>query len=99
MSQHIVGEIEHYDVIYVPEKDIIFCKNTTVPYKLMKAVLIDREMDRVEIKSDLVASINKEIVQLGCLSTTVENCESINKQIKKIKISYGKIKRTSTAEN
>ena len=56
-------------------------------------------MDRVEIKSDLVASINKEIVQLGCLSTTVENCESINKQIKKIKISYGKIKRTSTAEN
>lgn len=99
MSQHIVGKIEHYDVIYVPEKDIIFCKNTTVPYKLMKAVLIDREMDRVEIKSDLVASINKEIVQLGCLSTTVENCESINKQIKKIKISYGKIKRTSTAEN
>ena len=85
MPNYVVGSIENYDVIYVSEKDILFCKNTTVAYDKMRAVLIEREYDRCEIKSDLIASISNDMVTLGCLTTTLENCIEINKEIKKIK--------------
>lgn len=85
MSQEIVGSIEGYDVIYVPEKDIIFCKNTTIPYKQMRYVLFEQHIDRIQLKKDLMFYLDKNIVTLGCLTTTLENCENINKNIKKIK--------------
>lgn len=85
MPNHIVGSIEGYDVIYVSEKDIIFCKNTSVAYDKMRAILINRECDRGQIKNDLVVSVCDNSVALGCLTTTLDNCSKINKEIKKIK--------------
>ena len=85
MNEVIVGKIEGHDVIYVPEKDILFCKNTTMPYKVMRLALLDSPVDRLELKSDLVMTVDHGIVQLACLTTTIENCIEINKQIKKVK--------------
>lgn len=31
-----VGNIQGYDVIYIPEKRILFCKNMAVPYLMYK---------------------------------------------------------------
>jgi len=36
LKEHIVGEVEGYPVIYIEEKDTIFCKNTAVKYSLLK---------------------------------------------------------------
>lgn len=85
MPNHIVGSIEGYDVIYVSEKDVVFCKNTSVAYDKMRAILINRECDRSQIKKDLVVSVCDNSVALGCLTTTLDNCSKINKEIKKIK--------------
>lgn len=85
MSEIIVGKIESYDVIYVPEKDILFCKNTTMPYSVMRLALLDSPVDRMELKSDLVMTRTGDVVQLACLTTNIENIKEINKQIKKIK--------------
>ena len=39
LKEHIVGEVEGYPVIYIEEKDTIFCKNTavTVSYTHLRA--------------------------------------------------------------
>lgn len=98
MSQEIVGKIDGYDVIYVSEKDIIFCKNTTLPYAMMKAALIDGMIDRLDLKEDLVMTIDGEIVRLACLTTTLENCRKINKKVnkfRKIKKHGNNISKTS----
>lgn len=91
MEKVVVGKIEEYDVYYLPEKDTIFCKNTAVPYDKMRIVLIERKYDRAQIKADLEAFIDGGLVELGCLTTTVENCEEINKNIKKIKRTWKRI--------
>ena len=80
----IVGSIEGYDVIYLHKKDILFCKNTAVPYQKMKSA-IDNKIDREVIKNDLIMHIDDHGVQLGCLTTTLENCKKIDLKIKKIK--------------
>ena len=35
LKEHIVGEVEGYPVIYIEEKDTIFCKNTAVKLSLI----------------------------------------------------------------
>jgi hypothetical protein len=85
MKEEIVGKIEGYDVIYLPEKDILFCKNTTMPYKVMKAALLDCPVDRLELKEKLTMTVSEGIVQLACLTTNIENVKEINKNITKIK--------------
>ena len=86
MSEFIVGKIQDHDVIYVPEKDILFCKNTTMPYSVMRLALIDSPVDRLELKSDLVMTRGENgVIQMACLTTNIENIKEINKQIKKIK--------------
>ena len=82
MEQIVVGEIEGYDVLYIPERDIVFCKNTTIPYKVLKRILFEDTVDRVELKKDLMFYSNKNSISFGCLTTTLENCKLINKNIK-----------------
>jgi len=84
----VVGEIEGHEVLYISERDVLFCKNTTVPYKQMRLALFESHIDRTQIKNDLMLSIDGGIVALGCLTTTLENCKNINTNIKKIK-NYG----------
>lgn len=80
--KHIVGEIEGYPVYYIPDKDIIFCKNTAVKYSLLKK-LYDSPltMERIEEKS---LDITKEefFIKFGCLTTDKQNCQQIIKKIK-----------------
>ena len=94
MSQEIVGKIEGYDVIYIPEKDLLFCKNTTMPYKVMKAALIDDPLDRLHLKEGLTMTKDGSVIHMACLTTNIENCIEINKKIKKIKQDGRRISKT-----
>jgi hypothetical protein len=85
MEQKIVGKIDGYDVIYIPDKDMLFCKNTTMPYLTMRKALIDNPIDRMKLKNGLMMQNSNEIVKLACLTTTIENCRQINLNIKKIR--------------
>lgn len=85
MDQIIVGKIEDYDVLYLPEKDIVFCKNTTIPYKTLKYILFEQKIDRIELKKNLMFYSDQNIISFGCLTTSLENCKEINKNIKKYK--------------
>ena len=81
-----VGEIQGYDVIYVPEKDVIFCKNTTLSFPLIERI-VRGSMDRTSIpEKELVIIKNDNVVHLGCLTTTMENCLEIRKQVNKLKL-------------
>lgn len=72
-----IGNIQGYDVIYVPEKRILFCKNTTVPYDLLKEAVYG-DMDRYDIpQKNLVIRKSGEIIEFGCLTTTIEKAKSI----------------------
>lgn len=73
----VVGNIQGYDVIYVPEKRVLFCKNTAVPYDLLKETVYG-DMDRYNIpQKNLVIRKSGEIVEFGCLTTTIENAKNI----------------------
>lgn len=75
--RQIVGNIQGYDVIYVPEKRILFCKNTAVPYDLLKEAVYG-DMDRYDIpQKNLVIRKSGEIIEFGCLTTTIEKAKNI----------------------
>ena len=81
-----VGEIQGYDVLYVPEKDSIFCKNTLLSFPLIERI-VRGSMDRTSIpEKDLVIIKNDNVVHLGCLTTTMQNCLDIRKQVNKLKL-------------
>ena len=72
-----VGNIQGYDVIYIPEKDILFCKNTAVSSKLLREALYGN-LDRYNIpEKNLVIMKKGSIIKLGCLTTTIENAKKI----------------------
>lgn len=75
--RQIVGNIQGYDVVYIPEKRILFCKNTAIPYNLLKEAVYG-DMDRYNIpQKNLVIRKSGEIIELGCLATTLENAKDI----------------------
>ena len=81
-----VGEIQGYDVLYIPEKDSIFCKNTLLNFSLIKKI-IRGSMDRTSIpEKEIVIIKNDNVVHLGCLTTTMQNCLDIIKQVNKLKL-------------
>ena len=95
MEKIVVGNIQGYDVIYVPEKDCVFCKNTTLPLRIMLDVL-KGSSDRVEVpEKNLVIKSSESSVDMGCLSTTKENLRNIKRTISKIKNCYGSANKNS----
>lgn len=84
MKQVKVGEIQGYDVLYLPERDCVFCKNTVLP--LSKVIeTLKSPYDRVEIPGkNMVVLLSDFQVEFGCLCTTRENIKSIHKQIKQL---------------
>lgn len=81
-----VGEIQGYDVLYVPEKDSIFCKNTLLSFPLIERI-VRGSMDRTSIpEKELVIIKNDNVIHLGCLTTTMQNCLEIRKQVNKLKL-------------
>jgi len=85
MKQIVVGQIQGYDVLYLPEKNYVFCKNTVLPLQIMLNAL-KNNVDRVEVPDkNLVIKISEFSVEMGCLSTTKENLLSIKRTISKLK--------------
>ncbi len=84
MNKYIVGQIDVYPVYYIPEKDIIFCKNTSVKFNLLKRLYLS-SMDKEYIEDkDLTIEKEEFFVKFGCLITDKSNCNLIIKNIKKI---------------
>ena len=48
MPKHKVGEINGNEVIYISEKDVIFCKNTAVKFPIIECIIRNKE-DKGEI--------------------------------------------------
>ena len=81
MDKIEVGRIEDYPVIYVPEKKLVFCKNTIVPLDEMKKILHSgTSKHRIE-RANLPITKFANTIELGCLTTTISNLKEIEKQI------------------
>ena len=81
-----VGEIQGYDVIYIPSKDVIFCKNTAIKFSIIEKI-IRSNLERIEIpEKNLTIIKDNGIVHLGCLTTTMENCLNIRRRTSKLKV-------------
>lgn len=80
-----VGKIQNYDVIYVPERNQIFCKNTAINYSLIERIIRGSTMRETIPEKDLTITKNMGTVTLGCLTTTMENCLAIKRQVNKLK--------------
>ena len=77
-----VGKIEDWPVQYIPERRMLFCKNTAISLDKIELMLrssLSRERD--EAKNLTIVKLNN-VVQFGCLTTTLDNIESIRKNIK-----------------
>lgn len=84
--KHVVGEIDGHDVIYIPEKDVIFCKNTTLSFPLIERILKSKQ-ERTSIpEKNLTVILDNGVVTLGCLTTTMENCLEIRQKVNKLKV-------------
>lgn len=84
--QYKVGEIQGYDVIYIPERNQIFCKNTAVNFSTMEKIIRGSTMRETIPEKDLTITKDMGIVTLGCLTTTMENCLSIRRKVNKLKL-------------
>lgn len=84
--ERVVGVIGNYNVIYVPEKDTIFCKNTAIKFPIIEHIITRSHNERDEIpEKSLTITKTNDIVQLGCLTTTMDNCLSIRRNVNKFK--------------
>lgn len=81
-----VGEIQGHDVLYVPERNQIFCKNTAVNYSLIERIVRGNSMRATIPEKTLTITKDMGIVTLGCLTTTMENCLNIRKNVNKLKL-------------
>lgn len=77
-----VGKIEGWPVQYIPERRMLFCKNTAISLDKIELMLrssLSRERD--EAKNLTIVKLNN-IVQFGCLTTTLDNVENIRRNIR-----------------
>lgn len=80
-----VGTIQSYPVFYIPEKDMIFCKNTACKVSLLKEAL-DSPLQRVYIEEkNLSIFKDQNTLYFGCLTTTMQNIREIEQVIKTFK--------------
>lgn len=81
-----VGEIQDHDVIYIPSKDVIFCKNTAIKFSIIEKI-IRSNLERYEYpEKNLTIIKDNGTVSLGCLTTTMANCLDIRKRVRKQKV-------------
>lgn len=80
-----VGEIQGYPVLYIKERDSIFCKNTVCKVSdLEKAIFSSLNREYIESK-DLSIVKDQGILYFGCLTTTLDNVLEIRRKIKQLK--------------
>lgn len=81
-----VGEIQGHDVVYIPSKDVIFCKNTAIKFSMIEKI-IRSNLEKYEIpEKNLTIIKDNGTVSLGCLTTTMANCLDIRKRVRKQKV-------------
>ena len=81
-----VGEIQGHDVIYIPSKDVIFCKNTAIKFSIIEKI-IRSNLERGEIpEKNLTIIKDNGSVSLGCLTTAMANCLDIRKRVREQKV-------------
>jgi len=85
MEKYEVGYIQEYPVYFIKEKNMLYCKDVTIPYDKIRDALFKSSLDRVHIKSDITVIKDNSLITIGCLNTTIENLTNINKNIKKLK--------------
>lgn len=90
METITVGRIDGYDVLYLPEKDYLFCKNTVVTLEAMRSIITECKDRYVIPEKNLTIFISNNEIQFGCLTTTIDNCKNIYKTIKNLKDEYTK---------
>lgn len=76
-----VGKIQGYPVLYIPSRRLLFCKNTIVPLDKMKEVLRSNTAKHRIERSNLSITKFGGTIELGCLTTTIDNLKSIEKYI------------------
>lgn len=80
-----VGEIQGYPVLYIQEKDMVFCKNTVCRVADLKRLIESPyERELLEEKNLSIVKMGSSI-DFGCLTTTKENVRAIEREIRKIK--------------
>lgn len=84
--KNVVGNIQGHDVIYIPERNQIFCKNTAVNFSTIERIIRGSTMRETIPEKDLTITKDMGIVTLGCLTTTMENCLSIRRKVNKLKL-------------
>lgn len=85
-DRYVVGEIQGYDVIYIPEKDIVFCKNTAIRLSVLdEAVKSHTISSTIEEKNLTITKYNGTLC-LGCLTTTLDNYRAMKRKISKLKL-------------
>lgn len=78
----VVGSIEGHDVIYVPEKDILFCKNTALKRSILNDFFYG-SIDRISIpEKNIILYKDSSHVSLGCLSLSHSEAKNILNQTK-----------------
>lgn len=84
MSKIAVGIIEGYPVLYIPEKDCVFCKNTVVNRKLIQTLIDSPNLKETVVEKSLTISKHPTEIYLGCLHTNRENLSEIERNINNI---------------
>ena len=79
----VVGRIQGYEVIYIPEKQLVFCKNTAIPLKIITEILKSGNQKNYIPAKKLWINKGNDIITFGCLTTTINNINTIHKKIKK----------------
>lgn len=86
MDKIAVGEIEGYPVYFIPSRELLFCKNTIVPFKRMQEILhSDTSRHTIEEKNLTITKL-AGFITLGCLTTSINNLEQIERDILKWEI-------------
>lgn len=84
-DKYEVGIVEGYPVFYIPKKDVLFCKNTSVKYSLLKQ-LYDSPFTKERIEEKSLDVVKDEFfIRFGCLNTNRTNCKLIINNIKKLR--------------
>lgn len=81
-----VGEIQGYDVLYIPEKDMVFCKNTAVKLSILDRIVKDsKDIGEIPEKNLTIIKDNGTLT-FGCLTTTHDAYKQMKKEINKLKL-------------
>lgn len=81
-----VGSIGNYDVIYIPEKDVVFCKNTALKLSILDKI-IKSGLCMTEIpEKNLTVTIDGNVIHLGCLTLTKDMYNKMKANIKRLKV-------------